>query len=165
MTLKYFLSFIVLFVLCGCGNNSPVKSISQSDLKFDQAKDAKSYSDMILKAVRTNRDKVVFEQFAKGISIDDKRLDVQVNAYSQSFGKKEWEYRDEFDLSGSKDMTKGFDYSWYDKRGRIAMQINVLPENSDGKFKLKKLEFRSRIDVLDSEAFPGGPINDYKKIN
>lgn len=165
MTPRFIFSLLLCIGLLACGDNSHVKSISQSDLKFDTAKDAKAYADMILKAVRTNRDKVVAEQFTKGVAIDAKRLDVQVNAYSQSFGKKEWEYRDEFDLSGNKDMTKGFDYSWYDKRGRIAMQINVLPQSQNGSFSLQKLEFRSRIEVLDSEAFPGGAIDDYKKVN
>lgn len=166
MTAKYF-TLILFFalLLTSCGNNSPVKAISESDLQFGTAKDAKDYSDMVLKALRTNRDKVILDQFTQGQDIDGRRLDVQVNAYSQSFGKKDWEYRDEFDAAGAKDMTKGFDYSWYDKRGRIAMQVNVLPESKNGTFKLKKLEFRSRIDVLESEAFPGGKIDDYKKIN
>lgn len=161
----FFLSLITLLIACGGNTNTNTPKIK--DLAFENSATSKEYADLIVKTVRTNRDKVLFNQFTDSKDINPEQLNLMVKTYAQAFGdkKKAWEFVDYYAENGGEPSGKeGYDYTWYDERGRIAIQINVLPKGSSNGFTLEKLEFRSRIDVLDSEAFPGGPIGDYKKL-
>jgi len=168
MNFRFVIFVLSAAILCiACGGNSNTSSPKIKDLAFENSSSPKEYADLIIKTVRTNRDKVLFEQFSDSNDIDPKQLNLMVKTYSQAFGdkKKEWEFVDFYAANGGEPSAlEGYDYTWYDERGRIAIQINVLPKGSSNGFSLEKLEFRSRIDVLDSEAFPGGPIGDYKKL-
>lgn len=161
----FFVSLTILLIACGGNSNSSSPKIK--DLAFEDSATSKEYADLIIKTVRTNRDKVLFNQFSDTKDIDPKQLNLMVKTYAQAFGdkKKAWEFVDYYAENGGEPSGKeGFDYTWYDERGRIAIQLNVLPKGSSNGFSLDKLEFRSRIDVLASEAFPGGSIGDYKKL-
>lgn len=168
MNLRYILSLLSLSILLiACGGNTNSSSPKIKDLAFENSSTSKEYADLIIKTVRTNRDKVLFKQFTDSKDIDPKQLNLMVKTYAQAFGdkKKAWDFVDFYAENGGQPSGKeGFDYTWYDERGRIAIQLNVLPKGTSNGFTLEKLEFRSRIDVLDSEAFPGGPIDDYKKL-
>lgn len=156
------------FLIIGCGGDATTSSSSKiKDLAFEDASTAKEYADLIIKTIRTNRDKVVFQQFADRTDINSTDLNIMIKTYAQAIGEKRkvWEYVDFYEENGGEPKgDAGFDYTWYDERGRIAIQLNVLPKGSAHGFKLQKLEFRSRIEILDSEAFPGGEISDYKKL-
>jgi len=164
MNIKLFFTFLISAFIIGCGSSDSSNNMIK-DLAFQKAQTSKEYSDLILKAVRTSRGKVVFDQLNDKAEIDFKRLNYIVNAYSQSVGNSKWEYEDYYaEHEGEPGKGKGYDYTWYDKRGRIAIQVNILPTGTSKQFKLDKIEFRSRIDILESEAFPGGEIDDYKKL-
>lgn len=164
MILRNTLLVCSLFLLIACGGEKTQSSTEASDLQFSKVETGKEYADLVLRAIKTNRDKLLALQFSPKDSINKASLNENISAYSQSIGKGNWDYIDEFAESKKKNASKGYDYTWHDQKGRIAIQINVLPENNEGKFSLKKLEFRSRIDVLESVAYPGGDISDYKKI-
>lgn len=133
------------------------------DLAFHKAKSQKEYADLILKAVLTNRDKVVSEELIDE-AVNQRDLNIIISSYSQSIGNKGWDFYDVHAENPNMDKSKGIDYNWLDKRGRIAVQINIMPNKGDKYYELKRIEFRSRLDILPSEAFPGGEISDYKKI-
>lgn len=156
----------ILIMSCGADtNNSTPKKIK--DLAFEDSADAKEYADLIIKTIRTNRDKVLYQQFVDKTEINKQHLNMMVKTYALAVGDKRevWEFVDYYAENGGRPSgDQGYDYTWYDERGRIAIQINVLPKGSSNGFGLDKLEFRSRIDILKSEAFPGGEIDDYKKL-
>lgn len=160
------LVFLILSItlLISCKDDGSGKKYNNiDDLAFHEAKDSKAYTDLILRAIRTNRDKVVATQFVENVTIDDVKLNQVIGSYSQAIGRKEWDYVDNFEDSGKTSADGGYDYTWYDKKGRIGMQIHVKSTKEGGLEKIEKMEFRSRIDALESEAFPGGEISDYKK--
>jgi len=159
------ISFFVCLIIFAVACTSDTKSKPVSDLAFESAATAKEYADLIITALKTDRDKVIMNQFFDKKEVKAQDLNKMVKTYAQSIGSKRgtWDYlgAEEAELGDN-----GYDYTWYDQRGRIAIQVNVLPmtnANND-KFRLQKIEFRSRIDVLESEAFPGGEISDYKKL-
>ena len=161
----FLLSLSALLIACGGNTNSSTAKIK--DLAFEDSTTAKEYADLIIKTVRTNRDRVLFDQFTDTKDINPGQLNIMVKTYAQAFGdkKKVWDFVDFYaENGGLPSGNEGYDYTWYDERGRIAIQINVLPKGSSKGFTLDKIEFRSRIEILDSEAFPGGPIGDYKKL-
>lgn len=162
----YLLSLSFFMLACG-GDTTTGSSKKIKDLAFEDSTTAKEYADLIIKTVRTNRDKVVYQQFADKTEIDRDHLNLMIKTYAQAIGEKRkvWEYVDFYEENGGVPKGEaGYDYTWYDERGRIAIQLNVLPQGTSNGFNLKKLEFRSRIEILDSEAFPGGEISDYKKL-
>ncbi len=165
MILFRYFSFILCLSIFAVACSSDTKSKPVSDLAFESASSAKAYADMVITALKTDRDKVIMDQFFDKSEVDAYQLNKTVKTYAQSIGSK----RSTWDYLGAEESPltdNGYDYTWYDQRGRIAIQINVLPVTNAKKsqYKLQKIEFRSRIDVLESEAFPGGEISDYKKL-
>ena len=121
---------------------------------------------MILKTIRTNRDKPLSKEFAEGTPLNRVQLNRIVGMYSTGIGgRDDWEYYDFFELNNNKDESNGFDYAWLDPKGRLGIQIYILPKQVEDRYFIEKLEFRSRIEVMESVAFPGGEIDDYKKID
>jgi hypothetical protein len=166
--MKYTLYILVASLMfIACGDSATGKSTKIKDLAFEDVNSAKEYADLIIKTIRTNRDKVIFSEFDFTEDIDATKLNTMVKTYAQAIGEKRkvWEFVDYYEENGGQPAEgEGYDYTWYDERGRIAIQVNILPKGSSKGFNLEKLEFRSRIEILESEAFPGGAINDYKKI-
>ena len=157
---------LVSFFASSCDNVEKVDGKKViSDLAFHKADSIKEYSDLVLRAVKTNRDKVVLSEL-KDFDIDPDELNRIISGYSQSIGSKDWDFSDVESDAETKDLSDGIDYNWHDKRGRIAIQINVKvePKDSGNGYKLNKIEFRSRLDILPSFSFPGGEIPDYKKM-
>jgi len=160
---------LILLVCVGfmsCGSKGETNKAIK-DLAFNQAETPKEYADIILRALRTNRDKVIYNEIANKAQVESRALNLMVQAYSQSIGNKrdKWEFVDYY--AEHKEQPKegaGYDYTWYDRKGRIAIQVNILPSGEKYNYTLEKIEFRSRIDILESEAFPGGSIEDYKKL-
>jgi len=155
-----------VFLLASCDSSMKVDGKKViSDLAFHKATSVKEYSDLVLRAIKTNRDKVVLSELGE-LPIDPVELNKIVSAYSQSIGSKGWEFSDIEAEKDMQDFTDGIDYNWHDKRGRIAVQINIKaqPKENQNGFNLNKIEFRSRLDILPSFAFPGGEIPDYKKM-
>lgn len=136
-----------------------------SDLAFHKATSVKEYSDLVLRAIKTNRDKVVLSELG-ALPVNPTELNRVISAYSQSIGSKGWEFSDVESEEDLQDLTDGIDFNWHDKKGRIAVQINIKaePKENQSGFILNKIEFRSRLDILPSFAFPGGEIPDYKKM-
>jgi len=164
ITFRRFSFFLCLSIFAAaCTSDNKSKPIS--DLAFESVSSAKDYADLVITALKTDRDKVIFDQFFDQSEVDAYQLNKTVKTYAQSIGSKRstWDYlgAEESELTDN-----GYDYTWYDQRGRIAIQINILPVTNAAKdqYKLEKIEFRSRIDVLESEAFPGGEISDFKKL-
>lgn len=165
--LVFALSFTFILLSCGDKGSSDSGRKVFSDLPFEKATDAKQYADLIIKSIRTNRDKPIAQEFTDNKSVDEFQLRRMVGMYSTGItGRKDWDEVDLFEVSKKKDATKGFDYAWLEPKGRLGMQIFVLPKQEEnGRFTIEKLEFRSRIDVMESFGFPQGEISDYKKLN
>lgn len=162
----FYLLSLALFVMA-CGGNTGTDAPKIKDLAFEHTTTAKEYADLIIKTIKTNRDKVVFQQFADNSEVNSSDLNVMIKTYTHAISEKRkaWEYVDYYEENGGEPAgDDGYDYTWYDERGRIAVQINVLPKGTSNGFKLDKIEFRSRIEILESQAFPGGEISDYKKL-
>jgi len=165
--IRIIISFCVAILLAtSCDNSATVdgKKVIR-DLAFHEVKSVKEYSDLILRAIKTNRDKVVLDEFGD-LKVDPAELNRIISAYSQSIGSKGWDFSDVESDEEIQDFNDGIDYNWHDKRGRIAVQINIQADPKDNRkgFTLDKIEFRSRLDVLPSYSFPGGEIPDYKKM-
>jgi hypothetical protein len=162
-----FILVSVLSISCGDNSGSDSGRKSFSDLPFEKASDAKEYADLVLKAIRTNRDKPVAQEFTDNKNVDQYQLKRMVGMYSTGItARSDWEEYDIYALSDKKDASKGFDYAWLEPKGRLGMQIYVLPtQDETGRFTIDKLEFRSRIDVMESFGFPSGEITDYKKLD
>ena len=162
-----FAGLLLSLFLFSCGNDdSGNRQMNIQDLPYHRAVDAKTYADLILKTIRTNRDRPLAREFAHGTPLNRVQLNRIVGMYSTGIGgRKDWQYYDFYELGDKTDQTGGFDYAWLDPKGRLGIQIFILPKLEGERFVLDKIEFRSRIDVMESVAFPGGPIDDYKKIN
>jgi len=160
-----FLVLVIGTLFLSCDSSSARKEYE--GLPFADAENAKEYADLIIKAIKTNRDKPIAEEFSNTLDIDDFQLRRLVGMYSTGItGRSDWEEYDIHELSKEKDASNGFDYAWLEPRGRLGMQIFVLPiQNKNGRFTLQKLELRSRIDVMESMAFPFVEISNYKKID
>ena len=166
MTMRtIFIALTILIGLSSCDNTNKVDGKKViADLAFHESSSEKDYADLILKALRTNRDKVVIAEF-EDKSVNATEFSKIVSAYSQSIGSRDWDFVDVESDEGIRNLVDGIDYNWHDKRGRVAIQINIQPQkNENNRFTLNKIEFRSRLDILPSFSFPGGEITDYKKI-
>lgn len=152
---------LLSITIFGCDNSMKIDGKKViADLSFHKCETEKEFTDLILKAIKTNRDKVVFEQLGE-YSIDSKELNKVISAYSQSIGSRDWELQE---VESKENFANGVDYNWLDKKGRTAIQINIKSSQVNNSYILDRLEFRSRLDILPSFAFPGGEISDYKKI-
>lgn len=153
-----------LFSCIGTEQESRRKLIVE-DLPFSIAEDEKAYADVVIKAILTNRDIPLVQEFESDETADPERLNMIISMYSSAIGSREWEFLDIYELSKKKDPAKGFDYVWKDLKGSTAMQIYIKPGQKKDDFFIEKLEFRSRIDIMESHAFPGGEIDNFKKIS
>ena len=167
MRLSFFPLFLACILLsCSNGGSDSGRRIFE-DLPFERAENSKEYADIIIKSIRTNRNKPILQEFSDQKKVDAFQLRRIVSMYSTALsGREDWEEYDIYDLSKKKDMSKGFDFAWLEPKGRLGMQIFVLPkQDKSGRFSLEKLEFRSRIKVMESKGFPHGKIGDYKKLD
>ena len=161
-------SLFLIFQSCGGSSATGVSGVKEvADLPFASATSAKEYADIVLKSIRTNRDKPLQNQFKTGEPINFVKLKRLVNMYSTGIGgRDDWDYFDFFELSESKDQTKGFDFAWLDQKGRLGLQIFIKPQKDGDQFYIDQIEFRSRLEVIESVSFPSGKeLDDYKKIN
>lgn len=167
MTYRSVLFICLAFLIASCGGSgekSQPKVIG--DLPFAQAKDAKAYADVVLRAIKTNRGKILAEQFASDVPLNKVKFNRLVSMYGSGIGGREWEAFDFHELSKSSDQSKGFDYAWLDQKGRLGLQIYILPKHNGDNFELEKIEFRSRLKVMESVGFPSGEeIDEYKKVD
>lgn len=160
----FFAFLAITLISCG-GSSDTAKNKSIDDLPFATTTDAKVYSDLILRSIKTNRDKPLFSELATKTAADASKLNKIVAMYSTGIGGRDWDFYDIHELSGSDNDTEGFDYAWLDQRGRLGLQIRIIPVAKEKGFALDKIEFRSRIEIMESVAIPGGDtIDDYKKI-
>ncbi len=157
---------VLFFSSCG-GSSSGGGNVEIADLPFESAQTAKAYSDIVLKSIRTNREKPLQGQFKEGTAVNLVKLNRIVGMYSTAIGgRDDWDYFDFHDLSGSTDQSQGFDYAWLDQKGRLGLQIFVLTKHDGTNYYIDKLDFQSRLDVIESVSFPAGDnIDDYKKID
>lgn len=142
-----------LLLCCSCGGSS--KGENPSDLNFAGANDLVSFSNLIVKAIKTNRASTVIDKYSKDIEFDNNSLSGIINAYSQAIGKKKWDYEA---YSFGKAEDAGYGYRWIDPYNRTAIIIEVTPTGEQAPFKISKLEFASRLDVLSSFSYPGGEV-------
>lgn len=162
------IAFIIIsigVIFGSCDNSMKVDGKKViADLAFHKASTEKEYADLILHAIKTNRDKVLIAEF-DDTDINSAEFNRIISGYSQSIGSRDWDFVDVDSYDGIKNLVDGIDYNWHDKRGRIAIQVNIQPnKNENNRFSLNKIEFRSRLEILPSFSFPGGEITDYKKI-
>lgn len=162
--MKYILFGIICITIFACGNNNTQSKKMIDDLPFHKAEDAKAYADLILKAIKTNRHLPVFQEFSnKTLDVDS--VDYFVSMYSTGIGgRDDWDFIDVYGDSEQKTDTNEFEYAWLDPNGRLGIQLKIIPEGTSNGFNLKKIEFRSRLSVMKSHAFPGGEISNYEKI-
>ena len=157
---------ILLLTLIACGGSKKEEFKYIEDLPFHKAEDAKAYADLILKSIRTNRELPIWQEFVNNDQISQDTLGMFVGMYSTGIGgRSDWEFIDVYGDSESKNADNGFSYAWLDPSGRLGMQVKIVPKGTANGFDLERLEFRSRLDVVDSRAFPGGVINDYEKLD
>ncbi len=163
----------LLFLFCTLAFISCDKKVSNilpsndgiADLPFAKAQDAKTYADLILRALKTNRKQPIYDQLIDRTSISIIEFNRIISMYSTGItGRKDWEMRDIYEENNWSEATDGFDYAWLDPKGRLGIQINILPDKTESGFRLKRLQFRSRLDVMESVSIPGGPIDNYKKL-
>ncbi len=165
--MKYILFFCVgLLLACGGKVEIAPKAVKViTDLPFEKAQSAKEYADVVLKAIKTNRNGPLQAQFVDPDKIDAIRFKEIITMYSSGIGGREdWEYIDLLETSNASDPNGGFDYAWLDPKGRLGLQIYIEPKKTEKGFELNNLEFRSRIDILETIAFPKAEIEDYKKL-
>ena len=162
--MKYIIFSIICITLFACGNNKTQSKKVIDDLPFHKAEDAKAYADLILKSIKTNRHLPVFHEFSdKTQDVDS--VDYFVSMYSTGIGgRDDWDFIDVYGDSDQKPDTDEFEYAWLDPNGRLGIQIKIIPEGTSNGFKLKKIELRSRLNVMKSRSFPGGEISNYEKI-
>ena len=163
--LTLFSSFLILS--CGSQGGNDRSKLVIEDLPFDEAETAKDYADLVLKAIKTNREKPVKNEFAVDAPLNLVKLNRIVGMYATGIGgRSDWDFHDFHELSGSTDQSQGFDYAWLDQKGRLGIQIFIMPKHDGKEYYIDKLEFRSRLEVMESVSFPTGEdIEDYKKIN
>ncbi|MFT4567544.1 MAG: hypothetical protein ACI9FN_002511 [Saprospiraceae bacterium] len=161
-----------LFLLCFFSCDSKVPSIIPSgnneidDLPFSKVEDGKAYADLILRALSTNRKQPIYDQMIDRNDINVLDFNRWISMYSTGItGRKDWEFRDIYEENDRKKKGEGYDYAWLDPKGRLGLQVNILPIKTDNGYKVKKMEFRSRLEIMESIAIPGGEIEDYKKLN
>ena len=165
MLMKY-LGILLLVILTSCGGSKSEEYKYIDDLPFHKAEDAKAYSDLILKSIRTNREFPIWQEFVERSSVNQDTLGMFVGMYSTGIGgRNDWEFIDVYADSESKNIAGGFNYAWLDPSGRLGMQIKIVPKGTAKGFDLDRIEFRSRLDVVESRAFPGGVISDYEKLD
>lgn len=157
---------IMLLMSCGGGSGSS-RQLRVVDLPFDEVNNRKAYADLILKAIRTNRDIPLYAEFERGeVVVDKVKFNEIIGMYSSGIGgRTDWAFYDIQEERESYDNIKGFDYAWLDPEGRLGIQIYIEPVKTNGGFGLQRIEFRSRLEVMESISFPGGQIDNYKKLN
>ncbi|MEE9373311.1 MAG: hypothetical protein V3V00_09690 [Saprospiraceae bacterium] len=163
-----FTALFLAFALLSCGDSSTDSGRRTfKGLPFEKATDAKQYADLIIQSIRTNRNKPIAQEFTDNNTVDLFQLRRLVGMYSTGMtGRSDWQEIDLYEQSNDKGVSKGFDYAWLEPKGRLGMQIYILPvQDKNGRFTIEKLEFRSRIEVIESFGFPEGKIDDYKKLN
>ena len=164
-----FVSLSLLVLLMSCGNKMPdiiTGDAEIADLAFSKAENGKQYADLILRALKTNRKQPIYDQLADREAVSVIDFNRWISMYSTGItGRKDWEFRDIYAENVKKDDSNGYDYAWLDPKGRLGLQINILPVKTDDGFRLQKLELRSRLDVMESVAIPGSEIENYKKLN
>lgn len=161
---KYILfTFVSLIIISGCketqkeSNNTPT---TPSDLNFGQVDSIQGYSDLIFQALKTSRAKVVLEHMDKNLNIDESQFIQVAKAYSHAILKKSNWKEDRYEFK-SVDGKKGFGYRFSDERRRTSVLIEIEPiENESKDYSVRSIKFASRIDALESIAFPGGPISE-----
>ena len=160
-------SFLILYLfLISCGSSNQRRPLIK-DLPFGKAKDAKEYADVVLKSIKSNRDKPLVFEMKNPDAINHYQLKRFVGMYSTAMiGRDDWQEYDIYAQSKNKDQSNGFDYAWLEPKGRLGLQIYILPKQREkGEYYIEKLEFRSRIDVMESGGFPDGEISNYKKLD
>ncbi len=163
--MKYIILSIISISLFACGNGGTPGKKMIDDLPFHKAEDAKAYADLILKAIRTNRHLPVYHELVGANKIDVDSVDYFVSMYSTGIGgRDDWDFIDVYGDSEVKQDNNEYEYAWLDPNGRLGIQIKIIPEGTSNGFNLKKIEFRSRLNVMRSQAFPGGKISNYEKI-
>lgn len=168
--MKYIFCAILTLLLISCGDKAPSNSPSGdndiTDLPFSTVETPKGYADLILRALKTNRKQPIYDQMDNRDDINVLDFNRYISMYSTAItGRKDWEFRDIYDENVKKDDKNGFDYAWLDPKGRLGLQINILPVKTESGYKVKVIEMRSRLDIMESIAIPGGPIEEYKKLN
>ena len=160
---RFILVLVSILLLVSCGDKAAKNAIE--DLPFETADNAKEYADIVLKAIRTNRDAPLYKELASSSDIDYEYFNSMIGMYSTGVGgRKDWEFRDVYEENEGKNKTSGYDFAWLDPRGRLGIQIYIEPILVKGRYKIDKLELRSRLEVMESVSFPGGDIDDYKKL-
>ena len=166
--LLYLVGLVITFQSCGGSGTTGADGVKEvADLPFRSATSAKEYAEMVLRSIKTNRDKPLQNQFKSGETVNFVKLKRLVSMYGSGIGgRDDWEFHDFYELSEDTDETKGFDYAWLDQKGRLGIQIYILPKKDGDAYYIDQLDFRSRLDVIESVNFPSGQeIDDYKKIN
>lgn len=152
----------IFFSFISCGGSNESSHASKVEVKGNDS--AKEYADLIMGYFRTNRDMVIAQEFMDPSQLDMEDLNITIASYFQSVLKGDWIFEDVYESDPSSRAKPGFDYVWYDRRGRLAMQIYILPKEVENRYMLEKLEFRSRLDILKSLSFPGGEIANFKEV-
>lgn len=164
--MKYIVIIIGLLLLGACKDNSDTGKKVIEDLPFAKAESAKAYADLIIKSIRTNRDRPIYQELTDATGISADSMDYYVSMYSTGIGgRDDWEYIDVAAVSDISQSQKDFDYAWLDPSGRLGIQIKVVTAGEKGSYALDKLELRSRLDVMKSRSLPGGAISNYEKID
>lgn len=163
---RYMIFTILCLTLWSCQSDKSAKVHVIEDLPFAHSKEAKIYADLILKAIRTNRPKVLFDQFGHEAALNRVQFNRIASMYSTGIsGREDWEFHDFHQLGGRTDQSKSFHYAWLDPHGRLGLQIYINTGHNGSRYYIENIDFRSRLEVMESISFPSGnEIEDYFKI-
>lgn len=165
--MRYYVIIFAALLLGSCGSSSEGgKKKVIEDLPFAKAESAKAYADLVIRALRTNRDKPIYDELIDATSVNPDSLDYYISMYSTGIGgRDDWEFVDVFEGSNKSNDTGAYDYAWLDPSQRLGIQIKVFTKKNEGSYGLEKLELRSRLDVMKSRAIPGSAISNYEKLD
>ncbi|MEL6122941.1 MAG: hypothetical protein AAFR14_04410 [Bacteroidota bacterium] len=170
--LRLILLTAVIGLMASCTNKSEegsatVVDVEIKDLPFEAAQTPKEFADIVLKAIKTNRDRPIFKQLVDSEQLDYEYFNSMIGMYSTGIGgRDDWEFRDVHDETGAAKDATGFDFAWLDPRDRLGIQIYIEPVKQGDRYFLRRLELRSRLEVMRSISFPdGAEISDYKKLD
>lgn len=152
----YIFIALLSFTACDSGSSNKQNNDYPEGLEFPAAADKQEFSDMLVKAMTTSRYQLLLDEYASDVKYDDAELREFILSYGQAISKGDWVFESYKFNKKSKEPNIG--YRWIDKRNRTAIIVEIVSTKVKKSYKIKKMSFASRLDILKSKYFPGGDI-------
>lgn len=152
----YTLIALLSFTACDSGSGTKKNNDYPEGLEFPAAADKQEFSDMLVKAMTTSRYQLLLDEYAPDVKYDEAQLREFILSYGQAISKGDWIFESYTFNKKSKEPNIG--YRWIDKRNRTAIIVEIVSKKVNTSYKIDKMSFASRLDILKSQYFPGGDI-------